>query len=109
MTVYDGRDLRGRTYVLDHRVSWSDVGAGLLLTLLLAVSAVLVVVLFSDGSSAPASPNRQSAKAVHRLSGVQDPRRPGWRATNRPWYPAGSHETTPEHEDDVEAHGGGKL
>jgi hypothetical protein len=95
MTVHDRRDFRSRTYFSDHRVSWADVWSGLLLTLVLAASAALGVVLFSEGSAESANPDPAAATEIPALPGIQDPRRPGWRPTNQPWNRAGAQEPVP--------------
>jgi hypothetical protein len=100
MTTYDSGDFRSRTYFSDHRASWADVWSGLLLTLFLAASTALVAVLFSDGSTKSPNPHQQVATEIAALPRVQDPRRPGWRATNRPWDPTGAHELVPIDYDD---------
>src|SRR5918996_3763327 len=101
MTAHDGRDFDSRRYSLEHRVSWPDVWAGLLLMLFVGASAAVAVVLSSDGQSKLVKSDHRSAHEPHALTGVHDPRRIGWRATNGPWDATGSPEAVPAHDDRV--------
>jgi hypothetical protein len=92
-------DDNGAEGSLAHNAGWSDVWAGLLLTLFLLGSAILVPIVFS-GRTSPLSNEDVSAAAHTRyLQGVREPTRPGWRTADRPWDLMGIHEVTPDIED----------
>jgi hypothetical protein len=83
---------------LAHNADWSDVWAGLLLTLFLLGSAILVATLFSGRPSSLSTENQRAAVHRNHLHGVRDPRRPGWRVTDRTWGLMGVHEMTADAE-----------
>jgi hypothetical protein len=84
---------------LARNAGWSDVWAGLLVTLFLLGSTILVAILFTDWPARLPAENQHAAVHANHLQGVRDPRRPGWRVTDRPWDPMGIHEMTPDLED----------
>jgi hypothetical protein len=105
MTAHHGRDLDSQRYFLEHRVAWPDVWAGLLLVLLVGVSAVGAAVLSSDGSPRLAKTEHE----IHALTGVQDPRRIGWRATNSSLNATGLRERVPEPDERASAESGREM
>ena len=100
MTAHDGSDLSNRKGFLDRRVSWPDIWAGFVLTLVVGTGAVFALALLSDGTPTAPHAQRQEADPTFRLQGVQNPSRPGWRATNGTWDRAGPYETVPEASDE---------
>jgi hypothetical protein len=100
MTAHDGSDFGSRNDFFNRRASWPDVWAGLALTLVVGTGAVFAVALLSDGPPAAPKVDRQDANTTFRLMGIQDPSRPGWRATNGSWDRAGAHETVPDASED---------
>jgi hypothetical protein len=74
---------------------WSDVWAGVLLTLFLLGNAIIVAVLFSGPN--PSLSNEDGSPAAYTaasLQGVRDPARPGWRTGDGPWNLMGIHMMT---------------
>jgi hypothetical protein len=100
MTAHDGSDFISRKGFLDRRVSWPDVWAGFVLTLVAGTGAVFAVALLSDGPPTAPHAQRLDADPTFRLQGVQDPSRPGWRATNGALDLTGTHEMVPDDHDD---------
>jgi hypothetical protein len=107
MTTDDGSDFGRRKSSLDRQVSWRDVWAGVVLTLVVATSAIFAAALLWDGPPAAPKADRQGEDPT-RLLGVQDPSRPGWRATNGPFDPGGMHETVPDDAEDRAAAASGE-
>jgi hypothetical protein len=105
MTAHDGRDFDGQRYVLEHRVAWPDVWAGLLLVLVVGATAVVAAVLSSAGSPRLAKTDHE----IHPLAGVQDPRRMGWRATNNSLNATGLRERVPEPGERASAESGREM
>jgi hypothetical protein len=84
---------------LANNPGWSEVWAGLLLTLFLLGSASLVATLFSSRTSSLSKEVGPAAAHTKYLRGVRDPSRPGWRTSDRPWDLMGIHEMLPAIED----------
>jgi hypothetical protein len=84
---------------LAHNAGWRDLWAGLLLTLFLLGSAILVAVFFSGPTSSLSKQGESAAAHVSALLGVRDPSRPGWRTAVMPWDLVGIDEMTPDIED----------
>jgi hypothetical protein len=82
-----------------HGASWSDVWAGLLLSLFLLVSATLVTFLFSGRPSSMFKEQEHAASHAKYLGGIRDPSRPGWRGTDRPWNLMRTHEIAADSEE----------
>jgi hypothetical protein len=97
MTNRGGNDDNAADGSLAHNAGWSDVWAGLLLTLILLGSAILVAILFSGRPSSPLTGDKPAAARPKSLYGVRDPSRPGWR-TDRPWDLMGTHKMAPDAE-----------
>jgi hypothetical protein len=87
-------DDNGAQGSLAHNVGWSDVWAGLLLTLFLFGSAILVAVFFSDRTSSLSNEYEPAWVHAPHLQGVRDLGRPGWRPADRPWDLMGIHQMT---------------
>jgi hypothetical protein len=84
---------------LARNAGWSDVWAGLLLTLFLLASAILVALLFSGRTSSLAQVDGFAVAHVKSLQGVRDPSRLRWRTADRPWDLMGTHEMMADIED----------
>ena len=95
MTNPPGNDDKGAEGSLAHNAGWNDVWAGLLVTLFLLGSAMLVAILFSGWPSRLRMEDERAAVHTNRLQGVRDPARLGWRPPDRPWHLTGIHETRP--------------
>ena len=96
-----GNDYNGAEGSLAHNAGWKDVWGGLLLTVFLLGTAMLVAVLFSGRPSSLSRGDEPVAVHTKYLQGVRDPSRPGWRTADRPWDLAGIHEMRPDFEDRV--------
>jgi hypothetical protein len=92
-------DGNGAERPLAHGASWSDVWAGLLLTIGLLGSATLVALHFSGRPSSMFKEQKHAASHAKYLVGIRDPSRPGWRGTDRPWNLMGTHEIAADIED----------
>ena len=99
MSNRTANDDGGGSGSLAHNAGWSDVWAGLLLSLFLLGSAVLVAILFSGRPSSLAQLDGSAAAHATSLQGVRDPSRPGWRTADRPWDFMGTHEMMADIED----------
>jgi len=92
-------DDNGAEGSLAHNAGWSDVWAGLFLTLVLLGSAILLAIFLSGRTSGLSSEDRLAATEAKYLLGVRDLSRPGWRTADRPWNLMGVHERTSVDED----------
>jgi hypothetical protein len=92
-------DDNGANGSLAHNAGWSDVWAGLLLTLFLLGSATSVAILFSGRNSPLSKEDELASTPIRYLQGVRELSRPVWRTADRPWELVGIHEMTPDIED----------
>jgi hypothetical protein len=99
MSSRHANDDNGAEGSLAHDARWSDVWAGLLLTLFLLGSASLVATLSSGRTSSLSKDDAPPAGHAKYLHGVRDPSRPGWRTAGSPWNLMGIHQMTPDIED----------
>jgi hypothetical protein len=99
MSKHNANDGNGAGGLLAHGASWSDVWAGLLLTLVLFGSAILVAFLFSGRHSSMSREEEPAPSYTEYLLGIRDPARPGWRTTVSPWNLTGIHDIAVDIED----------
>jgi hypothetical protein len=92
MSSRNANDGNGAEGSLARDAGWSEVWAGLLLSLFVLGSAILVAILFSGGRSTPLKEDEVAALHTKYLHDVRDPTRPRWRTTDTPWNLMGTHE-----------------